>query len=658
MQSPLAALVVFLWPCWTALAQDATTVTYTPLGANALPIHVSDRLYPYGFAVDFCGLTNVDGATDNTVCLQNALNATGVNFQSLEIQPPVYSASGSASVSGSTVTTTGSFANLTPGDTIQIPATTGPYYTISSLSSATQLTVSGTPTGTTWSFHGVSTQVNYVCSGSATALAWNPTASGRVHVWKGANLSCALPPADAMHVVIDDNVQPINPFTATALPIGTTVANFAVLNGPASLTVSGGLSVLMPAPTAPSASCPTSGGSLAAGTYYFQISGLDSAGGVSSPSAEVPCAVASGTSGSAILTWTAQGGATSFRVYYGTSSGGETNYVAAGGAAPSPYTFTSLTGGTAGFPPAYPTALTFTAGSGGTKYAFGTGLDLVTSPAISEFQNSTTGTAANYLALLTSAGVQTAAVSTSSGMAGICVGNCGTAGTAQIAVSGIAWCVFDNATTAGDYAQASTITAGQCHDTLSGSYPANGNQVVGQVLSTNLASGTFQVFLLGPGSVAPAQALGSSSSPTFAGLTLGSPLSLSSGGTGASLTGTTGGVPYFSSSAAMGSSAALTANTLIKGGAPSAPSSGSITDTGTAYTFSPGTVASGTQTIFTLTGPASSGLSNTNSQDVNLNLSRTVTFAGGAGSFTPVGVLIGAPTYAASLAQTFLHWPP
>jgi hypothetical protein len=177
--------------------------------------------------------------------------------------------------------------------------------------------------------------------------------------------------------------------------------------------------------------------------------------------------------------------------------------------------------------------------------------------------------------------------------------------------------------------------------------------VVGQVLSTNLASGTFQVFLLGPGSVAPAQALGSSSSPTLAGLTLGSPLSLSSGGTGASLTGTTGGVPYFSSSAAMGSSAALTANTLIKGGAPSAPSSGSITDTGTAYTFSPGTVASGTQTIFTLTGPASSGLSNTNSQDVNLNLSRTVTFAGGAGSFTPVGVLIGAPTYAASLAQTF-----
>jgi hypothetical protein len=452
MHKLLLVLVVFLWQGSPLPAQtDATAVTYTGLGATAMTNHVSDRLYPYGFAVDFCGTTAVNGSSDNTLCLQNALNATGVNFQSLEIQPPVFSASGSASVSGSTVTTTGSFANLAPGDTIQIPATAGPYYTISSLSSATQLTVSGTPTGTTWSFQGVSTQVNYFCSSTSSApLTWNPTASGRVHVWKGANLSCALPPADAMHVVIDDNVQPINPFTATALPIGTTVANFAVLNGPASLTVSGGLSVLMPAPTAPSASCSTSGGSLAAGTYYFQISGLDSAGGVSSPSAEVPCAVASGTSGSAILTWTAQGGATSFRVYYGTSSGGETNYVAAGGAAPSPYTFTSLTGGTAGFPAAYPTALTFTAGSGGTKYAFGTGLDLVTSPAISEFQNSTTGTAANYLALLTSAGVQTAAVSTSSGMAGICVGNCGTAGTAQIAVSGIAWCVFDNATTAGD----------------------------------------------------------------------------------------------------------------------------------------------------------------------------------------------------------------
>jgi hypothetical protein len=58
-------------------------------------------------------------------------------------------------------------------------------------------------------------------------------------------------------------------------------------------------------------------------------------------------------------------------------------------------------------------------------------------------------------------------------------------------------CVFDGATTAGDYVQISSTTAGNCHDTGSASYPASG-QLIGRVLSTNGAAGTYTIDLFPP----------------------------------------------------------------------------------------------------------------------------------------------------------------
>ena len=76
-----------------------------PYASGATQVHVSDRLYPYGFALDFC-YGQVDGTSDNAACLQNALNALGVNFHSLEIQPSVISPGGQANLT-STVYNTG-----------------------------------------------------------------------------------------------------------------------------------------------------------------------------------------------------------------------------------------------------------------------------------------------------------------------------------------------------------------------------------------------------------------------------------------------------------------------------------------------------------------------------------------------------------------------
>ncbi len=86
------------------------------------------------------------------------------------------------------------------------------------------------------------------------------------------------------------------------------------------------------------------------------------------------------------------------------------------------------------------------------------------------------------------------------GALGIVVNAAGTSGSAQIAAVGQAQCVFDGATTAGDYVTISSTTGGNCHD-YGSSYPPG--QVLGRVLSTNGSSGTYAVSLFAPGSSAP-----------------------------------------------------------------------------------------------------------------------------------------------------------
>lgn len=107
-----------------------------------------------------------------------------------------------------------------------------------------------------------------------------------------------------------------------------------------------------------------------------------------------------------------------------------------------------------------------------------------------------TGTAVNRLAKLTGApstAVVTATTDTSK-LVGIVASGAGTTGSAQIVTSGTVACEFDGATTAGNYVGSSTTLAGRCKD-LGSSLPVTGVQVIGRVLSTNVAAGTYNVYV-------------------------------------------------------------------------------------------------------------------------------------------------------------------
>lgn len=92
----------------------------------------------------------------------------------------------------------------------------------------------------------------------------------------------------------------------------------------------------------------TSGGTLAAGTYYWKVTAT-AAGGEGIGSNEVT-AVTTGATSSQILNWTAVTGATGYKIYRGTAAGAENILVATVAAVT---TYTDIGGaGTAGAPPA------------------------------------------------------------------------------------------------------------------------------------------------------------------------------------------------------------------------------------------------------------------------------------------------------------------
>lgn len=146
--------------------------------------------------------------------------------------------------------------------------------------------------------------------------------------------------------------------------------------------------------------------------------------------------------------------------------------------------------------------------SGGNHLNFNSGTGAITcgnttsgaaQTAITIANAATTGTTANTLTKLT--GTPSTAVISSAGDTGGAVGitstGAGTAGSATISYIGLNSCVFDGATVAGDYVQISSTTAGNCHDTGTQSYPTSG-QVIGRVLSTNGAAGTYTMDLFPP----------------------------------------------------------------------------------------------------------------------------------------------------------------
>lgn len=103
-----------------------------------------------------------------------------------------------------------------------------------------------------------------------------------------------------------------------------------------------------------------------------------------------------------------------------------------------------------------------------------------------EFLNDVTnGTMLNQLAVYNSSatGLQTAATSSTNGVAGIVSGGAGTSGKAVVTWAGLSSCNFDaGGPAAGNYAIASTTQAGKCHDTGS-TAPPTGVQVIGRIES-------------------------------------------------------------------------------------------------------------------------------------------------------------------------------
>jgi len=99
------------------------------------------------------------------------------------------------------------------------------------------------------------------------------------------------------------------------------------------------------------------------------------------------------------------------------------------------------------------------------------------------------------------------ATSDNADVIGIVNSGAGLSGNATIQQIGLAQCVFDGATTVNDWFIPSVTTAGNCHDTgvaySSTTFPPQGSQILGQVLSTNVAGGTYSVNLYGPSVLRP-----------------------------------------------------------------------------------------------------------------------------------------------------------
>lgn len=109
-----------------------------------------------------------------------------------------------------------------------------------------------------------------------------------------------------------------------------------------------------------------------------------------------------------------------------------------------------------------------------------------------------TGTLSDHLVKLDNLGRGIrAAADDVRGVVGIASANAGQSGQVTVISAGIANCVADNSTTAGNYAIIGISTAGRCRDAGSG-YPLSG-QVIGRWLSSVGASGTGSILLFGPG---------------------------------------------------------------------------------------------------------------------------------------------------------------
>jgi len=114
---------------------------------------------------------------------------------------------------------------------------------------------------------------------------------------------------------------------------------------------------------------------------------------------------------------------------------------------------------------------------------------------------------------------------------GICISGCGTSGEATIVTGGIVQCQFDGAVTSANWVGISSSVAGKCTD-LGPTRPATG-RLIGRLLETNAIAGTYDLMLLGVGTMGALQG------------TLPSDASKYYDGTGVFSTPLSGGAPSF-----------------------------------------------------------------------------------------------------------------
>ena len=142
--------------------------------------------------------------------------------------------------------------------------------------------------------------------------------------------------------------------------------------------------------------------------------------------------------------------------------------------------------------PAGPTGANGSAGPAGPTGATGPG---GTSTYTS---NGSTANLLQVLATVTGASrAANAATGTTSGIVGIAQSSVTAGNSVTLNLRGQSSCLFDGATTAGDYVVESTTAGGDCHDG-GATFPDTSMQVLGRVLSTNAGTGTYTVELFGP----------------------------------------------------------------------------------------------------------------------------------------------------------------
>lgn len=156
--------------------------------------------------------------------------------------------------------------------------------------------------------------------------------------------------------------------------------------------------------------------------------------------------------------------------------------------------------------------------NGGTGHNNGQ-IDLLSQALTQTFANDpTTGTTTGFIVKQTATGLKNLGTGdTNVSVAGICLSGCGTTGSAYVAMTGTANCVFDNGTTTGDYVITSVTSWGQCHDAGT-TLPRNLN-ILGLAASTNVGAGTYPVDLGTFGAQQAASSVSTTGSPANGNLT-------------------------------------------------------------------------------------------------------------------------------------------